>query len=119
MITLARKQKLFTKEPHYLSINDGDKVMNFERNQIVFAMNFDPTRSYENYFIPTHTTGDYRVVLSTDDPEFGGHGRTSMEHIYTAYQQADGRVGFYIYLPNRSAIVLKKKQTRNRSVKKN
>ena len=118
MITLARKQKLFTKEPHYLSINDGDKVMNFERNQIVFAMNFDPTRSYENYFIPTHTTGDYRVVLSTDDPEFGGHGRTSMEHIYTAYQQADGRVGFYIYLPNRSAIVLKKKQTRNRSTKK-
>ena len=118
MITLARKQRLFNKDPHYLTINDGDKVMSFERNGIIFAMNFDPSRSYEKYFVPTHVPGDYRVVLSTDDPEFGGHGRISSKQIYTAYQQADGRVGFYIYLPSRSAVVLKKKQVRNRTSKK-
>jgi 1,4-alpha-glucan branching enzyme len=118
MINLARKQRLFNKDPHYLTINDGDKVMSFERNGIIFAMNFDPSRSYEKYFVPTHVPGDYRVVLSTDDPEFGGHGRISSKQIYTAYQQADGRVGFYIYLPSRSAVVLKKKQVRNRTPKK-
>ena len=58
------------------------------------------------------------VVLSTDDPEFGGHGRISDKQIYTAYKQEDGRVGFYIYLPSRSAVVLKKKQVRNRTPKK-
>ena len=114
MITLARKQRLFAKEPHYLSISDEEKVMIFERNQIVFAMNFDPTRSYQSCFIPTHVAGDYRVLLSSDAAVYGGQGRIATDYIYTACQQPDGRIGFYIYLPSRSAVVLKKKQVRKK-----
>ncbi len=119
MINLAKKNHLFTKEPHYLSINDGDNVMLYERNQVVFAFNFDPDRSYTSYFVPTHVEGEYRILLSSDDFQYGGHGRVATAQTYTARKQDNGQIGFYIYLPTRSAIVLKKKQTRGRSAKKN
>ncbi len=119
MISLAKKNHLFTKEPHYLSINDGDNVMLYERNQVVFAFNFDPDRSYTSYFVPTHVEGEYKILLSSDDYQYGGYGRVATAQTYTASKQDNGQIGFYIYLPTRSAIVLKRKQTRSRSSKKN
>ena len=62
----------------------------------------------------THNTatgemGDYEVQLSTEDFCYGGSGRAA-HTTYIASRQPDGRIGFQVYLPNRSAIVLKKKK---------
>jgi 1,4-alpha-glucan branching enzyme len=51
--------------------------------------------------------GEYKVVMSTDDYCFGGSGRIWHE-TYTATVQPDGRVGFMMYLPSRTAAVLQK-----------
>jgi len=51
--------------------------------------------------------GNYEVILSTDDHCYGGFGRV-WHQTYTATKQPDGRIGFQMYLPQRSAIVLKK-----------
>lgn len=118
MISLARKQRLLSGEPHYLSIDNATQTMSYERSHIIFAFNFHPSRSENSCFIPVHVPGDYRVLLSSDDPQFGGYDRIAVDQVYTAYQHPDGRVGFYLYLPPRTAVVLKKKQTRRRTVKK-
>ena len=57
----------------------------------------------------TGEMGDYEVQMSTDDFCYGGSGRAA-HTTYIASRQPDGRIGFQVYLPNRSAIVLKKKK---------
>ena len=83
--------------------------MAYEKGKGLFLFNFDPVRSYEGYFIPTRKTGSYEVVISTDDSCYGGHDRVSHQ-CYEAAEQADGRIGFQIYVPCRTAIVLMKKE---------
>ena len=72
----------------------------------MFAFNFHPVNSYPDCFLPLEE-GNYQVVMSTDDYRFGGQGR--IHHLtYEAVKQPDGRTGFHLYLPCRTAVVLKK-----------
>ena len=69
--------------------------------------NLSPDRSFEGYTLPVPEPGTYQVTLSTDDLCFGGQGRIYHQN-YTAQRQEDGRLGFRLYLPSRTAVVLKK-----------
>lgn len=80
----------------------------YARGSVIFAFNFHPTRSFEGYFLYVPAPGTYRVILSTDDPQFGGPGRVDTSCLYRARKTSDDRFGFPIYLPSRSAIALKK-----------
>ncbi len=110
MIDFARKQRLFTGKIKMLDIDHPRKVMAYQRGTATFAFNFHPSQSYGDCFIPVGETGDYSVVLSSDDKSFGGHERVSKEQTYIAITQPDGKIGFNIYLPSRTAVVLKKKK---------
>jgi len=76
-----------------LNIDQANQCLQFERANFLFAFNFSPTKSVADYEfpVPKTTAGDYRLILSTDDPEFGGHGRTDSS-----------------MLPARTALVFKK-----------
>ena len=107
MVALAKKYRVLGGKDKQLLVHNSDHVMVYRKGGAFFAYNFDPTRSYDGYLVPVEEAGDYRVVLSTDDFEFGGHGR--IYHMtYTAAPQPDGRIGFQAYLPSRTAVVLKK-----------
>ena len=108
MLNLGKEDRLFSREPHNLWVNEGDKVLVYERNGDVFAFNLDPGRSYTGYFIPTPSEGDYRMTLTTDAPEFGGFGRLDASVTYHAERISDERSGFLAYLPSRTGIVFKK-----------
>ena len=73
----------------------------------MFAFNFHPVNSYEGYFVEMPGVGEYEVILSTDDHCYGGQGRVYHQS-YTAKKNENGKIGFQMYLPNRTAIVLKK-----------
>ncbi len=106
MVAEAKKSDLLGAADHQLLVNVGDHVTAYEKAGDVFIFNFDPTRSFEGYFVPMPREGDYQVILSTDDYCYGGEGR--IYHLkYTAVKQPDGRIGFQIYLPSRTAVVLK------------
>ena len=60
-------------------------------------------------FVPVGKEGTYNVVLSSDDGEFGGFSRVDTSAQYETTTTPAGWVGFKCYLPNRTAIVLKKK----------
>ena len=108
MIALAGENGVFSKSPNALFIDDGCKVLTYERGGNVFAFNFHPSNCYESYWLTVPTEGKYRVVLSTDDKKFGGWDRISKEYVYTAKKDADGKAKLQIFLPPRTAFCMKK-----------
>ena len=55
--------------------HEGDKVIVFDRAGVVFVFNFNSSTSFTDYRIGVPAAGKYRIVLDSDDKEFGGHGR--------------------------------------------
>ncbi|PIA46826.1 hypothetical protein AQUCO_01500400v1 [Aquilegia coerulea] len=59
------------------SSNEEEKIIVFERGDLVFVFNFHPENSYDGYKIGCDLPGKYRVALDSDAWEFGGHGRVA------------------------------------------
>ena len=91
--------------------NDGDQVLAYSRGDLLFVFNFSPDRSFTDYgFIVPQ--GSYEVVLNTDDPLYGGNKLTddSVRHFtnYDPIYEQQGKGWLKLYLPARTAVVLKK-----------
>lgn len=55
--------------------HEDDKVIAFERANLVFVFNLHSTKSFTDYRVGVEVPGAYQVVLSTDDELFGGYNR--------------------------------------------
>ncbi len=110
MIKLLKSERLLQKQAKNQWMHNGDKVIIYTKKNVVFAFNFHPYNSFENYFIPVDEEGIYTVLLSSDDTDFGGFNRVDKLYRYKAERGEDGRIGFLCYLPSRTAIVLKKEK---------
>jgi len=91
-----------------LNVAEEQKTLMYYRGPLVFAFNFHPTESYTGYRFGVPRANDYRVVLTTDDPAFGGFGSAPADQIYPVQKQEfHGRhQSIQVYLPARSAQVL-------------
>ena len=112
MLKVIKSQKKFNETPvQEIWHNDGDQVLAFMRGDLIFVFNFSPTRSFTDYgfLVPT---GSYDVVLNTDAKEFGGFGFSddSVTHFtnYDPLYADDHKEWLKLYIPARSAVVLKK-----------
>lgn len=91
--------------------NDGDQVLAYMRGDLIFVFNFSPARSFTDYgfLVPK---GEYKVVLNTDAKDFGGYGFNddSIAHFtnFDPLYEKDGKEWLKLYIPARSAVVLKK-----------
>ena len=112
MVDVAKKNRVLSSRDKQLSLNNTDKTLVYKKGSAYFAFNFHPVNSYDGMFLTVEDEGDYKVILASDNHNFGGHGRIANDVIYHAKKQADGRIGFPIYLPSRTAVVLKKKPNR-------
>ena len=111
MIELARKNRVFNGKIKMLGIDHERKVMMYQRGVSTFLFNFHPTESYSDFFVPMGEQGDWVVQLSSDDEKFGGQNRVATDKAYSTFgQEQNGQNGFKIYLPSRTAVVLKKKK---------
>ena len=110
--------KVLTSEPKIERLpvqeiwhNDGDQILAYSRGDLLFVFNFSPTRSYTGYgfMVPE---GKYNVVLNTDAKAFGGNGLAddSVEHFtnFDPLLKPDGKGWLQLYIPARSAVVLRK-----------
>jgi len=111
MLAFLKKEKIMQKTPVCNLIHQQDKVISYSKGNDVFIFNFHPQKSFEGYFIPVSKSGNYKVVLSTDNVNFGGHDRIDESYEYVTEQIEDGRIGIRIYIPSRCAVVLKKQKT--------
>ena len=112
MIKLVGGEKNFQKTPVVeVWHNDGDQILAFFRGDLLFVFNFSPTNSYTDYgFIVPQ--GGYDVVLNTDSSLYGGNDLAddSLRHFtnYDPIYEKDGKGWLKLYIPARSAVVLRK-----------
>jgi 1,4-alpha-glucan branching enzyme len=93
----------------YISLkNEKDKVIVFERAGLVFVFNFHHHESFSDYRIGIDVPGTYRIVLSTDATEVGGHGRIDEStRFFTTPMDWNNRKNWtHVYVPSRTALVL-------------
>ncbi len=106
MVKIAKKLKLFKGNPEQLWLDNGAKILAYRKGEGIFAFNLHTQNSYEGFFLPVKEEGKYQVVLASDDFCFGGQGRIYHNCYETVLR--DGQWGVQLYLPCRTAIVLKK-----------
>ena len=108
MVTMAKKNRVLVGSDTQLALHNERKTLVYKKGGAIFGFNFHPWRSYEGNFLPVPEAGEYEVVMSTDDYCFGGHGRIYHQTYSTV--EKDGKTGILMYLPSRTAVVLKKKK---------
>jgi 1,4-alpha-glucan branching enzyme len=97
--------------PELLVADEEKKILIFKRQNTIFAFNFNPDNSFENYGF-TAPQGEWTMAFNSDEPEFGGFGRLpgSERHVAVAERCPNGNQAYdhtlYLYLPCRCAIVL-------------
>ncbi|XP_058107902.1 1,4-alpha-glucan-branching enzyme 2-2, chloroplastic/amyloplastic isoform X1 [Magnolia sinica] len=97
-----------TSEHTYISRKDeGDKMIIFERGDLVFVFNFHWYNSFTDYRVGCLKPGKYKVVLDSDDKLFGGFGRLdpSAEYFSTEGWYDNRPHSLLIYAPCRTAVV--------------
>ena len=107
MIHLAKEADLFSMRMGDLRMKDSDKqVIVFYRKGLMFAFNFSPTHSYTDVKVPLPAIADYTIAMSSDDAVYGGN--ELVQHItYPAQVDEKGNSTITLYLPARTAVVLK------------
>ncbi|CAI0469255.1 unnamed protein product [Linum tenue] len=92
----------------YISRKDeGDRVIVFERGNLVFVFNFHWNNSYSDYRIGCHKSGKYKIVLDSDDALFGGFDRLDHNAEYFTFEgwYDDRPRSIMVYAPARTAVV--------------
>ena len=106
MVSITKENGLFTQRMGDLRLNmRPEKVLAFYRHGLLFAFNFHPSASRTGVQIPVSRPGVYDVVLCTDDEKYGGFDQ--IQHIPYPTQKKDGKYYIELYLPARTAVVLK------------
>ncbi len=112
MLKVLKKEKNIQKTPIVeIWHNDGDQILAFQRGNLLFFFNFSPNRSYDGYGFMVKE-GMYEYILNTDDTAYGGNGLNddTVKHFtnWDAELARDGKGWLQLYLPARSACVLRK-----------
>ena len=111
MIQLARQRKLLD-DPYAVSlwIDPERKIITFSRGKLLFVFNFHNSYSETQFFLHAHTVGEgtYRVILSTDEKRFGGQELIDHDVVYTTEYVEGKGLGFNVYSPCRTAMVLER-----------
>lgn len=91
--------------------NDGDQILAYQRDELVFVFNFNPMKSFTDYGFLV-ASGTYEVILNTDNPIYGGNGLTddSIKHFtnFDPLYEGEKKEWLKLYIPARTAMVLRK-----------
>ena len=90
-----------------LHLSRTKKWLAFERGAMIFIFNFHPTQSWVDHPVPV-PPGDYTLHMNSDALDFGGHGRVEAGQRFFSCPDATFGHCIYIYLPARTALVLKR-----------
>ena len=111
MVRLTKRNHMFQQRMGDLRLcRDNDQVIAFYRKGLLFAFNFNPTQSFTKVEVPVPNNADYEVRLSSDDAAYGGQDRIA--HIEYKAREKDGKYFVDLYLPARTAVVLKEGRIR-------
>ncbi|KAK3561176.1 hypothetical protein QTP86_028364, partial [Hemibagrus guttatus] len=95
--------------PAYVTTkHESNKVLVFERANVIFIFNFHPSNSYSDYRVAVGPPGKYKIKLDSDEVQYGGHGRLdhSTEFFSEPVPHNDRPNSMQVYIPCRTAVVL-------------
>jgi 1,4-alpha-glucan branching enzyme len=115
MISVIKQERIFDYEPFAISQNNDAQVLIFKRGDILFFFNFNPFQSFTDYAIETDK-GSYEIILNSDSPLFNGFGRIDENYLYPTHLYYKKHL-LKVYLPSRTAFVMKKISTPTTSIK--
>jgi len=108
MLEVLKSENVLQSTPaNLLNIDETNKVLIFERANLIFVFNFHPTHSVPDYEFWVPKAGKYRYLLNSDDEKFGGHERIDLSTVHESYKKSGGDF-VKIYSVNRAALVLKR-----------
>ena len=87
------------------------QIIVFYRKGLLFAFNFSPSHSYTNVQVSIPNYTDYEVAFTTDDWKYGGWGQIN-HGSYPAAVDENGASTISLYLPARTAMVLREGEIR-------
>ncbi len=106
---VASRNDVTSQAAEHLLDHYDDKILAMRRGPLVLLFNFHPTNSVVDYALKIEP-GEYRLILDTDEPRFGGQGRLHSDQRYFT-QPSDEDLDAYsiqFYLPCRTAMVIEK-----------
>lgn len=106
MIALVRKENILKHLPYAIVQDNEDQMLVFKRGNVVFLFNFNPQKSFFDYGFRIDK-GSYRIVLSSDNARFNGFNRIDETIVYPT-SEVNREHWLKVYLPARTALVLKK-----------
>jgi 1,4-alpha-glucan branching enzyme len=86
--------------------HDSDNVIAYTRGGLLFAVNINPTKSYTSYGLPAKE-GLWVMIFNTDSVDYDGHNRLVQQQVLETETGIDGISRLSLYLPSKSALVLK------------
>ena len=108
MVKLTQENNMFSQRmADMLLMKAPEQTCAFYRNGLVFVFNWHFCNSLNNVLVPVHQPGEYTVVLSSDDPKYGGFGNVQMQ-TYSS-KVFNGQHFIELYIPARTCFVLKEK----------
>ena len=92
-----------------MNMDGENQTIIFQRQGLIFIFNFHVSKSIPDYEFAVPEPGDYRIILNTDRPEFGGHNRVNDSLVYTTqFHPVDDTHRLVIYNTNRAALVFER-----------
>ncbi len=104
LVSLTKRRGIFNHTPTPLFIDEQAQVLVYQRGNLIFVVNFNPAQSFEGYFIPVSKGRKYKIILSSDNQEFGGFERVNTQMTYPVNKVDNSTMGFQTYLPARTAL---------------
>jgi 1,4-alpha-glucan branching enzyme len=101
------KDGFYERPVQSLRVDDNAKIIAFERDNYWFFFNFHWQNACCDYEIEV-LRGSYCTVLDSDEQRFGGFGLRQSAQDYFTMERDSGEV-ISLYLPPRTALVLKRK----------
>ena len=90
--------------------HEKDKVIVFEKGDLLFVFNFHPTQSFQNYRIGSKWGTEHRIILDSDEGKFFGKDRLQYGHEHRfpiLHEKFNNRpYCMNVYIPSRTCMVL-------------
>lgn len=106
-VLIGKNHVVMQALPAWLLLADEtNKTVVYERGNLIFVFNWGP-HSIPNYEIPVRQTGDYQIILTTDEKAFGCFGNIDVNTKFPS-EKKDDSITMKVYNVSRVATVYQK-----------
>ena len=106
LVKVTKDSKMFDqKMADLLLMKAPEQTVVFGRKDLMFALNFHYAHSLKDVLVPIREKADYEVVMCSDDKVYGG--QELVKHMVYEAKTFDDQHFIQLYIPARTAIILK------------